>query len=271
MILFPNAKLNIGLNILFKRDDGFHELETLMYPVNLRDILTINKSYSLYRKLKFTSTGINIDGDPENNLIVKAYQLINREYNLPSLEIHLHKSIPFGAGLGGGSADCAFTIKGINDLCQLNLSIKKMEELAAVLGSDCPFFIKNKPAIARGRGEKLECYNLNLDEYYFAIVIPPIPISTQKAYRLIKPNHPIEKLSDLLKKEITNWHKSIVNNFEESIFPHYPDIKKIKVDLYTLGATYAALSGSGSAVFGIFENKVELKKVFPKEYFIWQS
>jgi len=271
MILKPNAKINIGLNILFKRSDGFHELETLMYPVPLTDIITINKGTSNKDKILFSSTGIPIDGESANNLIVKAYNLLNSEFNLPHLNIHLHKSIPFGAGLGGGSADCAYTIKGINDFCKLGLSSIEMETFAAKLGSDCPFFIKNKPAIAKGRGEILYSSTINLDEFYIALIIPPVPISTKKAYALVKPFTPNIVLKDLLKEPISNWKNLIVNNFEDSVFLQYPEIGRIKNKLYEIGAEYASLSGSGSAVFGIFKNIPFLKNIFPKNYFTWIS
>ena len=269
MILYPNAKVNIGLNVLFKRSDGFHELETLMHPVGLTDILTINKSGNKQKKINFATTGIHIDGNHNDNIIYKACELIGSNYNLPSLDIHLHKTIPFGAGLGGGSADGAFTIKGINELCNLNMSINNMEKLAAELGSDCPFFIKNRPAITKGRGEIIKPYDIDLKQYRFVIVVPPMPINTKKAYSLITPNTPKLNLFELLKFDITKWRSTVVNDFEDSVFPQYPEIKNIKEELYKQGAVYASLSGSGSAVFGVFKDAPNLKQVFPKNYFIW--
>lgn len=271
MILYPNAKINIGLNILSKRQDGFHELETLMYPISLTDILTINRAPKKNKKVNFSTTGISIDGDINDNLIVKAYNLLDKKFNLPSLDIHLHKSIPFGAGLGGGSADCAFAIKGINDLCELNLSIGEMELLAAELGSDCPFFINNKPAVAKGRGEIIEQFNIDLDSYSFVVIIPPIPISTKAAYKLVKPQKPNRKFENSLQLDINLWKDNIFNNFEDSVFYQYPEIKEIKEVLYKIGADYAALSGSGSAVFGVFKNQPKLDREFPNDYFVWAS
>ena len=271
MILYPNAKINIGLNILSKREDGFHELETLMYPIGLTDILTINRSENKYQSINFTTTGITIDGKPEDNLIVKAYNLIAQNYKLPVLDIHLHKSIPFGAGLGGGSADCAFAIKSINEYCKLNISTAKMENIASKLGSDCPFFINNKPAIAKGRGEILSSFKININQFHFVIIIPPIPISTKQAYSLVTPCNTNKNLESLLQKDTTGWKNYIKNDFEESVFPQYPEIEKIKNTLYSMGAVYSSLSGSGSAVFGIFKNRPVLKDVFTKEYFIWQD
>jgi len=271
MILFPNAKVNIGLNILYKREDGFHELETLMYPIPLTDILTINKSANKINKINFTTTGLHIDGLPEDNLIYKAYKILDSKFNLPALDIHLHKSIPFGAGLGGGSADCAFAISGINKLCQLNLPTNTMETIAAELGSDCPFFIQNQPAIAKGRGELLESFKLDLTKFTFVVIIPPIPINTKNAYRFVKPFVPDESLKMSLLSNLENWKNVVYNNFEDSVFPQYPEIQGIKKTLYENGAFYAALSGSGSAVFGIFQNKIMLKNLFPSTYFLWQS
>lgn len=267
MILYPNAKINIGLDILKKRNDGFHELETIMYPVGLNDILTINHTNK--NELKFTATGIAIDGNPEDNLILKAYHLISNSHNIPPLEIHLHKSIPFGAGLGGGSADCAFTITGINQLCNLGMSTSEMEGIAAELGSDCPFFINNTPALAKGRGEKLSPITLNLNKYYFAIIIPPIPISTKLAYSKVKPAIPDVKLENKITSDIKDWRNMIKNDFEASVFPEFPEIEKIKETLYKHGADYASLSGSGSAVFGIFNENPKIKHFFPDNYFIW--
>jgi len=270
MILYPNAKINIGLNVLNKRDDGFHEIETFMYPIALTDILTINFS-SDNNKVKLTTTGINIDGDINENLIVKAYKIIDKRYNLPALNFHLHKSIPFGAGLGGGSADCAFAIKGINNLCKLNMSVKQMQDISAELGSDCPFFIENRPAIAKGRGEKLDIYNLNMDNYIFVVVIPPIHISTKDAYSLVKPSKKQQILKESLGVNVKLWKNSIYNDFEDSVFVQAPKIESIKSRLYDLGAVYSSLSGSGASVFAIFEKTPKLDSVFPKDYFVWVS
>ncbi|MBI9067885.1 MAG: 4-(cytidine 5'-diphospho)-2-C-methyl-D-erythritol kinase [Salinivirgaceae bacterium] len=273
MILFPNAKINIGLNILSKRDDGFHEIDTLMYPILLNDIIIINENLSEGRgKVKFRSTGIVIDGDSANNLIVKAYQLLSKEFNLPAVNIHLHKSIPFGAGLGGGSADCAFTLVGLNSLFSLGLSEVQLENYAAKLGSDCPFFIKNKPAFSRGRGEKLSESNLSLKDYKIAVIIPPVSISTKEAYFKVIPKLPAVSLEqNIINTEIQDWKQSVKNDFEESVFSLKPDIAQIKLKLQHLGAIYTSLSGSGSAVYGIFEKSIDLKKTFPANYFVWTS
>lgn len=269
MILYPNAKINIGLNIIKKRTDGFHELETVMYPIDLADVLTINFSNGSKKGATFSATGIKIDGDPNDNLIVKAYNIINSKCNLPALNIHLHKSIPFGAGLGGGSSDCAFTIKGINNLCKLNMTIKEMEQIAAELGSDCPYFIRNQPALAKGRGEILSTLKIDLNKYHFAVIIPPIPISTKLAYSKVTPQIPENSLSKTISSDIEKWKYLIKNDFETSVFPEFPEIQKIKDELYSQGAIYAALSGSGSAVFGIFTERIDASSIFSEEYFVW--
>ncbi len=269
MLLFPNAKINIGLDILYKRDDGFHELETLMYPIKLNDILTINVANDRPKGLKLTTTGLIIDGSLEDNIIYKTYNLLSLRFNLPAIDIHLHKSIPFGAGLGGGSSDGAFALFGINELCNLNLTINVLEDIATQLGSDCPFFIKNSPAVAKGRGEKLSGFESDLSHFSIALVVPPIPISTISAYSRIKPFVPEKGLEERLALGIENWREIVPNNFEDSVFTQYPEIKLIKEKLYNAGAIYASLSGSGSAVFGIFKQKPELHNIFPKNYFIW--
>lgn len=269
MILYPNAKINIGLNVTRKRNDGYHDLETIMYPIGLCDVLSININESKSGVLNFTTSGIKIDGNINDNLIVKAYELINEKYTLPALDINLRKLIPFGAGLGGGSADCAFTITGINELCQLHMNIAEMEEIAAKLGSDCSFFIQNKPSIAKGRGEILDIINLDLDKYFIVIIIPPIPISTKLAYSKVVPQMQSVKLENSILNEMTEWKNSIKNDFEVSVFIEFPEIKSIKDELYALGADYAALSGSGSAVFGIYREKPDLRNIFPNNYFVW--
>ncbi len=273
MLLFPNAKINIGLSVLSKRPDGFHAIETFMYPIPLCDIITINSSKNNDNKGKvtFSCTGFKIDGEPKENLILKAYNLLNLDFNLPPTEIHLHKSIPFGAGLGGGSADCAFTLSALNQLYQLKLSDSKLETYASRLGSDCPFFIKNKPAMAKGRGELIEPKPFSLSSYYLAIVIPPIPISTKEAYDKVVPGEPEYRIEDFLNHSLEKWKNCIVNDFETSVFAHQPEIKKIKELLYVSGAIYASLSGSGSASFGIYRNVPVLRNLFPKDYFIWYS
>ncbi len=273
MILFPNAKINLGLSIINKRADGFHNLETVMYPINLTDIITLNLSErSNERKnISFCSTGLKIDGNPDENLIVKAYHLLDSEYHLPPLSVHLHKSIPFGAGLGGGSADGAFTLSGLNRLLKLHISDEKLENYAAQLGSDCPMFIKNKPVLAEGRGELLSSLTLDLSAYCIVVIIPPITISTKEAYSIVKPSAPSYSVKEIIKEPIETWKDVLLNDFETSVFKQKPEIKAIKEKLYEVGAIYASLSGSGSATFGIYKSRPDFKKLFPKEYYIWLS
>jgi len=249
MISFPNAKINIGLSILEKRSDGFHNIESIFYPVYCCDVLEINKCDTF----QFTQTGITLDKG--TNLCVKAYQLLKEVFDIANVKIHLHKAIPVGAGLGGGSSDAAFTIKTLNTLFKLQLSNVEMKEFAAQLGSDCAFFIDNKPAFATGRGEILNNIELVLNKYFIYIAYPNVFISTPEAFRGIIPSHKTKSLSELIKLPISNWKNNISNDFEESIFLKYPQIKAAKDKFYQMGAIYASMSGSGSAVYGIFENE----------------
>jgi 4-diphosphocytidyl-2-C-methyl-D-erythritol kinase len=272
MVLFPNAKINIGLNIINKRPDGFHNIETVMVPIRLTDILTLHRwDGSLETKTRFTATGLKIDGNPEDNLVIKAYQLLDKQFQLPAIDIHLHKTIPFGAGMGGGSADGAFMLKGLNQLFQLHLSDIQLEAFAAQLGSDCPFFIKNIPAIASGRGELLVPVPLDLSAYWLAVVIPPLGISTKEAYARVKPKAPDFRLEKCITDSIHEWKNRIVNDFEPSVYEQKPEIGGVKDKLFALGALYASLSGSGAASYGIFSSEPEISKAFPPSYFKWLS
>ena len=267
MISFPNAKINIGLNVVSKREDGYHNLETIFYPVSLSDALEIAQS----DKLEFSASGICIDGDPENNLVVKAYQLLKKVYQLPPVKMHLHKVIPFGAGLGGGSADAAFAIKMLNNYFQLNLSDEKLEEYAAQIGADCPFFIQNKTTFASGNGNQFEPINLDLSPYQIVLVKPNIAVSTPEAFRNIKPVEPDFNLREIENLPIEEWRNEVKNDFEKSVFQQYPQIELLKNILYEQGAVYASMSGSGAAVFGIFRHSpMNLEKYLPKGIFIYR-
>jgi len=266
MICFPNCKINLGLSVIEKRTDGFHNLETLMYPVKLNDMLEIIVAPD--HQFDFQSTGINITGKPSDNLVVKAYQLFKSEYQVPPVKIHLHKIIPIAAGLGGGSADAAYTFRLLNDLFNLELSISTMQKYARNLGADCAFFIENKPVIATEKGDQFMPINLDLGPYYFAIIKPNIHISTPEAYSWIKPNGTKNSLQDIIKKPKTKWKTLLQNNFEKEVFERFPEIAQIKEKLYKAGAFYASMSGSGSAVYGIFKEPVFLENEFP-EYFCW--
>lgn len=270
MILFPNAKINIGLNIIKKRNDGFHNIETLMLPVGLTDILDLTKALgSGHNQINITTTGLKIDGPNENNLVYKAYKLLDELYDLPSINVHLHKTIPFGAGLGGGSADGAFMLKGLNDFFELDIKQEKLEHLAAKLGSDCTFFIKNKPAIATGRGEKLELFDaLNLSSYYLTIVVPNMGISTKEAYSKVTASTPKKRLTDFLELQPESWMGNVKNDFEPSVFEQKPAIGELKNDLLNSGALYASLSGSGSAVYAFYRHQPDLTFV-NNNYFVY--
>lgn len=266
MIIYPNAKINIGLNVTEKRADGYHNLETVFYPIELLDVIELTESSEFAIKV----TGNALDGTPEDNLVTKAYRMLAAEYQFSPLMIHLHKHIPTGAGLGGGSADAAFTIKAINDKFHLGLSDSKMEEYASRLGADCAFFIKNKPVFATGIGNEFHPFGLSLKGKTIILVKPDVFVSTADAYRNVKPHAPETPLTELLKRPLPEWKDCVVNDFEASVFPKYPEIAAIKDRLYDLGAVYASMSGSGSAVYGIFDKPVEnVDEVFAG-YFVRQ-
>ncbi|MEQ6166694.1 4-(cytidine 5'-diphospho)-2-C-methyl-D-erythritol kinase [Ekhidna sp. MALMAid0563] len=252
MITFPNAKINLGLNIVSNREDGYHNIESCFYPIPWRDSLEVIEAASF----AFYSYGLDIPGDTSSNLCVKAYELLKADFDIPPIEIHLLKNIPMGAGLGGGSADGAFTLKMLNDIFSLNLTDSQLENYALQLGSDCPFFIKNKPAIARGRGEQLKVIDLDLSGYHIAIHNPGIHISTKEAYAGVKPEQPELHVSEIIQKPISEWKDTLSNDFESSIFPNHPEIEQLKKEMYEAGAIYASMTGSGSTVFGVFEDEI---------------
>lgn len=260
MLLYPNAKINIGLNIVEKRPDGYHNIETVFYPIGLSDILSVEPAEAC-SDYSFSANGITIDGEPEDNLIIKAYRLLQSEYEIPPVDISLVKQIPFGAGLGGGSSDAAFMLKALNKLFDLNISTKKLEKFASELGADCPVFIRNKPVFASGIGDVFTPIKLSLKNYFLLLVKPDIHVSTPEAYSLVKPEKPQLPLLELIKTPITEWKNTIKNDFEKSVFIRYPEIEKIKETMSDLGAVYAAMSGSGSSVYGIFETVPEEKSV----------
>ncbi|MCK4288315.1 MAG: 4-(cytidine 5'-diphospho)-2-C-methyl-D-erythritol kinase [Bacteroidales bacterium] len=268
MICFPNCKINLGLSVINKRTDGFHNIETILYPVQLFDALEIIKASD--NKFSFQTSGLTIKGNIDNNLCLKAYEILTADFDLPPVKIHLHKNIPIGAGLGGGSADAAFMIKLLNDLFKLFLSSDKMKYYARQLGSDCVFFIDNKAVFAFEKGDLFEQINLNLNNYFIAIVKPEIHINTSKAYSGIKPVKKEKSIKEIIELPVNEWKFNLFNDFEEPIFKTHPEIKNIKEKLYDSGAVYAAMSGSGSAVFGIFENHINIKETF-QNCFIWQG
>ncbi|EKB50071.1 4-(cytidine 5'-diphospho)-2-C-methyl-D-erythritol kinase [Cecembia lonarensis] len=266
MICFPNAKINLGLHITSKRKDGYHEIETCMVPIPLKDALEMIVS----KKAVFETSGLEIPGEEKDNLILKAVKLLQKDFNdLPPVHIHLHKNIPMGAGLGGGSADAAFALTLMNSLFELYLEDWILEDYAAQLGSDCPFFIQNTPKIATGRGEILEPVDVDIEGDHLVLIKPPIHVGTKEAYAGVKPQTPKFQLKEILSDK-SSWKEMLVNDFEASIFPQYPEIAKIKAELYDMGAYYAAMSGSGSTVFGLFSTKPESIK-WPSEYIVFES
>lgn len=267
MVVFPNGKINIGLQVVEKRTDGYHNIQTIFYPIKTRDIVEIVTSNS-DEEITYSQSGLQIDGSKDNNLCVKAYHLLKRDFNnLPHIQMHLHKDIPMGAGLGGGSADGAFTLKLLNDKYQLNLSETQLINYSLELGSDCPFFILNKPSYAEGRGEKLNPINLDLTDYKILIINPGIHVNTGWAFSQLIPHLPDFALIEAVSKPVSEWKKSITNDFEPSVFKLYPAIADLKSHLYEHGALYASMSGSGSSVFGIFNKNFNTEIKIPETYF----
>jgi len=247
MIVYPNAKINIGLNVLEKRSDSYHELFSVFYPVKqLCDILEIIPATDF----SFSSSGIPIPG--ENNICTNAFDLLKSDFGIGNVKIHLHKQIPIGAGLGGGSADGAFTLKALNEVFELNISNKELEKYALKLGADCPFFIDNTPKYVTGIGEKMTAIDLDLSPYELKFIFPDLHISTAEAYGGVTPKIPEKNLLDLIKKPIANWKSTVKNDFEDSAFSKYPELIKIKEKLYADGAIYASMTGSGSVIYGVF-------------------
>ncbi len=284
MIVFPNCKINLGLHIVGKRDDGFHNLETVFYPLPFKDALEIIPNPHTEEN-EFTATGLPVEGNPENNLCLKAWHLLKKDFpKLPSVKIHLHKAIPMGAGLGGGSADAAFMLKLLNDKFDLDIFEERLIRLALELGSDCSFFIINKPCIATGRGEVLEEVAVDLSAYKIILINPGIHINTgwafsQLAAGLSDGSRPSDSLKNITLKEIISqpvetWKDKLYNDFEKPVFEVHPEIEAIKEELYRQGAVYAAMSGSGSTVFGIFpqnfvsNDETALKELKKENYFI---
>lgn len=267
MVLFPHAKINLGLNIIRKRADGYHDLETCFYPIAWTDILEIIPSSSF----QFSSTGLVIQGQDADNLCVKAYYLLKKDFDIPPVHIHLHKIIPMGAGLGGGSADAAFTLRQLNESFALGLAPLSLEKYAAQLGSDCAFFISNIPRLGTGRGEILSPISVSLKGKFVVVVKPDVHVSTAEAYAGVKPGTRDISVKDVIeRKPITEWKSLLTNDFEESVFKKHPAVANVKQKLYDHGAAYASMSGSGSCVFGIFESKVDLAGQF-KGMMYWSS
>lgn len=261
MIVFPNIKINLGLSITEKRPDGYHNLETVFYPVALEDALEIRTLTEAEKKITLHQYGMEIAGNPEDNLVAKAYSLLDKEFHLPPVEIHLYKHIPSGAGLGGGSSDAAFMLKLLNNHFHLELSEDQLEIYAATLGADCAFFIKNKPTYAEGIGNIFSPIELSLKGYQIMIVKPDVFVSTREAFANIHPHHPEYPVKEVIRRPVAEWKDTLINDFEASVFPQHPVIGEIKQELYNQGAVYASMSGSGSSVFGLFVPESSLPEI----------
>lgn len=273
MIAFPCCKINLGLDIVSKRPDGYHNLETLFYPIPLEDALeiTINPK-SDAPDYTFTMHNAAFEGDDSDNLVVKAYKILASDHKLPKVIMSLYKNIPTGAGLGGGSSDAAFALKMLNEIGKLGLGDEQLEEYAARIGADCAFFIKCRPAYATGIGNILTPVECSLKGYHLVLIKPNLHISTKEAYSLVVPVHPVVPLMDIIQRPINMWTSSMKNDFERSAFAKYQQMETIKSELYRLGALYASMSGSGSSFYGIFEkaqDEKELERLFP-DCFRWQ-
>ena len=263
MISFPNCKINIGLNIVGKRSDGYHNIETVFYPLTLCDALEVLPADKSRSEDEFSIEGLKLEGDPEQNLCMKALRLMQKEIALPSLKIVLMKKIPVGAGLGGGSSDAAFTLKMLNTFIDAGFSEERLIKMASLIGSDCAFFIVNKPVFANGKGDQMSQVSLCLEGLTIVIVKPAIFVSTTNAYSETTPVKPAHSLKELIRLPVAEWRNFIKNDFEDSIFSRHPEIAAIKKRMYEMGAQYASMSGSGSSVFGLFKGPVNAPADFP--------
>lgn len=262
MLTRPIAKINLGLNVVEKRPDGYHNLETVFYPVQIEDALEVypmSPEFPSEYDCDLKVTNITIDGDEQRNLVVRAYNLLKADFpTLPRIHVHLYKGIPTQAGMGGGSSDCGFMITLLNQMFNLGLTDQQMIDYAARLGADCAFFILNRPCYAEGIGEKLQPIDLDLKGWYLSLVRPDIPVSTREAFALIKPHHPEVNCREVVKQPVESWRGALVNDFEGSVFAVHPELGAVKDRLYELGATYAAMSGSGSTLFALSRQPLNL-------------
>ena len=267
MQIFANAKINLGLNVLSRRSDGYHEIESVFLPIDLYDKIKITPS----EKDKISTEGIDIPESKTGNLCLQALKLLRKDYKFPFLHIHLHKVIPIGAGLGGGSADAAFVLKAINRQFDLRIETEDLENYAAKLGSDCVFFVQNKSALVKGRGEQVYSHKKYdvLKGYHLLLVKPSVFISTKEAYGNIKPQLPKQRIETIVKQPIVSWEAVLKNDFEFSVFSYHAELKKVKQQLYKAGALYASMSGSGSCFFGVFENQNVDTAAFELHWWKW--
>ncbi|SOD14661.1 4-(cytidine 5'-diphospho)-2-C-methyl-D-erythritol kinase [Pedobacter xixiisoli] len=257
MLTFANAKINLGLFLTEKRADGYHNLQTVFYPIKINDVVELVDAEETSMLIK----GVDIPGDAADNICFKAFQILQKEFNLPNQQIVLLKNIPVGAGLGGGSSDAAFLIKLVNQKFELGLNDDQMEAYARPLGADCAFFIKNKPTYAFAKGDEFEELTIDLSDYYLVLVKPPVHVSTAQAYSKVNVKQPSSSLKDLIHLPLQDWQAQIYNDFEPSVFEKYPQIDEIKTKLYQAAAKFALMSGSGSSVFAIFEKEVKLPEL----------
>ncbi len=266
MLSFPNAKINLGLHVIERRPDGYHNLETVFYPLTLSDILEVLPG----ERFQFQFSGLLLDNEGGDNLVVKAYSLLKSEFDLPPVRIHLHKVIPFGAGLGGGSSDAAYMLKMLSGMFGIGLSSEQLRHFAAKLGADSPFFIDNQPSLATGIGDELTPISLDLGNYYIALVKPPVGVNTALAYKAIRPAKQQTSIKEIILQPVETWRERLTNDFEAPVFKMFPEIASVKGTLYELGALYASMSGSGSSVYGIFgESPCNLHDHFSAEHFVF--
>ena len=272
MIRFPNAKINLGLNIVRKREDGYHDLETVFHPLAIHDALEILpavQSADEAGDVEVHLSGLSVDGSMEDNICVRAWRLLKRDHpSLPPIRLFLHKAIPMGAGLGGGSSDGAFALAMIVDMFSLPVDTAGLAAYALRLGSDCPFFLLNRPAYGSGQGERLEPISLDLSAFRFLLVHPGIHVSTAQAFAGVSPAVPPVEVREVVSRPVETWKDLLVNDFEKTVFAAHPEIARIKESLYDAGAVYASMSGSGSSVFGIFQKGVEPSIPVPPGSFV---
>lgn len=266
MIAFPPCKINLGLRVIRKRDDGYHDIETCFYPLPFTDVLEIVPS----EKFLFQQTGLTLPGNPDENLCIKAYYLLKDKFNLPEVAIYLHKLIPPGAGLGGGSSDAAWTLRLLHRVFSIPVSNEQLTALALQVGSDCPFFMYDVPMVGTGRGEVLQPFEISLKGYYLLLLKPEQNVSTAEAYSLLTPCAPDVPIEQLLKSNPEEWRATLINDFEQPVLRRYPVIGELKEALYRNGAIYASMTGSGSAVYGIFQNKPEVQADLVR-YVVWEG
>ncbi len=268
MIVYPNAKINLGLNVVERRADGYHNIETLFYPIGLHDMLEVTLTKDKSERTAWKQTGLELDAKAEDNLCMKALRLLNERVELPPVALHLHKVIPFGAGLGGGSSDASFTLTTLNSLLGLGLTTEELRQMASKLGADCAFFVENRPMMASGIGDVLAPAKVSLKGWHIVLVKPDIFVSTRDVYEGMVPKRPAVTIEDIVRRPIEEWRELLVNDMEANVFAKHPTIGRLKEQLYEAGAVYASMSGSGSSVYGIFSEETEVSF---EDCFVWKG